>query len=161
MNVLFVCLGNICRSPMAEGVLKKLLKENGIQENWNIDSCGTAAYHVGEPPDPRTLVTAKENGIILNHKGRRFQKVDWEKFDVIFAMDHSNFSNVLALKPESADLKKLQLIRKWDNERSSLDVPDPYYGNDEGFREVWQILYQSLGNWLGNIHKKTLTKNIR
>ena len=132
-----VCLGNICRSPLAEGILKSKLPTN----NFFIDSAGTANYHVGSPPDKRSISIAKNYGInISNLKARQFKVSDFDSFDFIYVMDDSNFNNVIKLARNNEDIKKVKLILNEVNPNKNLDVPDPYYDGDEGFENTYKML---------------------
>ncbi len=131
-----VCLGNICRSPLAEGILK-----SKVSENVYVDSAGTAAYHVGELPDKRSISVAKKYGIDLtNQRARKFTVKDFEAFDLIYAMDQSNYQNILSLSRNNEDEQKVQLILNKIDANSNQDVPDPYYGGNDGFENVYQLL---------------------
>lgn len=135
-KILMVCLGNICRSPLAEGILKSKLPKN----KFIVDSAGTAAYHIGSKPDPRSIAVAKKYGIdITNLRGRQFTKQDFTDFELIYAMDTSNFSHIVKMARNEDDIAKVKLIL---NEISQEDasVPDPYYGGDQGFENVYQML---------------------
>jgi len=139
MKVLMVCLGNICRSPLAEGILrhKAKLKNYSI----TVDSCGTAAYHVGENPDSRSVAIAQKYGIdISNLKARKFSENDFKTFDYIFTMDSENTKNVLDLSNNQIDKNKVIQILNLLNPGSNQKVPDPYYGNMQHFEEVYQLL---------------------
>ena len=126
-----VCLGNICRSPLAEGILSNKLPT----ASYFIDSAGTAAYHVGNPPDPRSIVIAKKRGIdIRKQRARAFELVDFKRFDRIYVMDRSNYQNLQVLQPSDKDWKKVALLL--DTE----EVPDPYYAGDEGFETVFDLI---------------------
>ncbi len=132
-----VCLGNICRSPLAEGILKSKLLKPG----FFIDSAGTGAYHVGEHPDRRSIAIARQYGIdISTQKARKFTVDDFDKFDVIYVMDNSNYSNVIALARSEEDKKKVNYILNEVFPGENLDVPDPYYGGDYGFKNVYLML---------------------
>ena len=132
-----VCLGNICRSPLAEGILKSKLLKSG----FFIDSAGTGAYHVGEHPDRRSIAIARQYGIdISTQKARKFTVDDFDKFDVIYVMDNSNYSNVIALARSEEDKKKVSYILNEVFPGENLDVPDPYYGGDYGFKNVYLML---------------------
>ena len=131
-----VCLGNICRSPLAEGILK-----SKVSENIFVDSAGTAAYHVDELPDKRSIAVAKKYGIDLtNQRARKFTVKDFDAFDLIYAMDESNYQNILSLARNSDDEQKVQLILNEIDANSNIDVPDPYYGGNDGFENVYQML---------------------
>jgi protein-tyrosine phosphatase len=132
-----VCLGNICRSPLAEGILKSKVSV----QNVHIDSAGTGAYHVGELPDKRSIAIAREHGIDLtDQRARRFGVADFEKFDIIYAMDRSNYENILAQARHDDDRKKVKLILNEVFPGDNLDVPDPYYGGNFGFKNVYSML---------------------
>ena len=135
-KILMVCLGNICRSPLAEGILKSKLDSNFI-----VESAGTAAYHVGNKPDPRSIAVARQNGLnITNQRARKFIKQDFEDFDIIYAMDNSNYQNIIALAENSQQKEKVKLILNESFPDKNLDVPDPYYGGEKGFENVYNML---------------------
>lgn len=136
MRILFVCLGNICRSPSAEAVMRGLIESEGI-EGLEVDSAGTGDWHVGNPADPRAIAAATERGVAIGGKARQVRSSDFDEFDLILAMDRSNHANLLAM--EGADPEKIRLFREMAGE-GELDVPDPYYGGDDGFGEVLDIL---------------------
>ncbi|SEQ98547.1 protein-tyrosine phosphatase [Hyunsoonleella jejuensis] len=132
-----VCLGNICRSPLAEGILKSKLPEN----KFFIDSAGTGAYHIGNKPDMRSIAVAKENGIdISNLRARQFVKQDFSDFDLIYAMDESNFRHIIKMARNDEDIAKVKLILNEIAPNQNKSVPDPYYGGDKGFESVFQML---------------------
>jgi protein-tyrosine phosphatase len=139
VSVLFVCLGNICRSPTAEGVFRHLVEERGLGDRITIDSAGTAAYHAGESPDRRATATAKGRGVTLDGAARKVQKRDFDDFDYILAMDASNHEDLVRISPASAR-GKIHLFRDFDarSPRGS-EVPDPYYGGESGFAAVFDI----------------------
>ncbi len=138
MKILMVCLGNICRSPLAEGILKEKIKERGL--DWTVDSAGTGSWHIGELPDPRSIQTAKAYGIdIRDQRARQFQPEDFDKFDRIFAMDSSNYQNILALAKSEDHKKKVDLIMNLVTPNHNINVPDPYW-DDDGFENVYQML---------------------
>lgn len=139
MKILMVCLGNICRSPLAEGILQNKVQENGL--DWKIDSAGTGSWHVGQLPDPRSVQTAKEKGIdITQQRARQFKADDFSSFDLIFAMDSSNYRDILRLAPSPSDAEKVDLILNILEPGRNSNVPDPYYGGDDGFEKVFQML---------------------
>ncbi|MAN59841.1 MAG: protein-tyrosine-phosphatase [Flavobacteriaceae bacterium] len=139
-KVLMVCLGNICRSPLAEGLLKSKVDTSKIY----VTSAGTGHWHVGEQPDPRSIAVAKKNGLDLtDQRGRQFKAEDFEEFDHIFVMDTSNRENVLELARSDRDRKKVQLILDEIFPTENVDVPDPYYGGDRGFDKVYEMLDQA------------------
>jgi protein-tyrosine phosphatase len=137
MKVLMVCLGNICRSPLAEGVLR----HKSAGKNIIVDSAGTAAYHINERPDERSISKGKEYGIdISNLRGRQFKVSDFDIFDFIFAMDQPNFENIIELARNEEDKSKVKLILNETHPDKNLEVPDPYYGGAQGFEDVYQLL---------------------
>ncbi|SFS56880.1 protein tyrosine phosphatase [Zhouia amylolytica] len=132
-----VCLGNICRSPLAEGILKDKVDPSLVY----VDSAGTAGYHVGEQPDPRSIAIAQKHLIdITNQKCRQFQVTDFDNFDFIFVMDQSNYQNVLRLARNKDDRMKVDYILNLSHPKKNLEVPDPYYGGDQGFENVFNML---------------------
>jgi len=147
-KVLFVCLGNICRSPLAEGLAIHLAKEKGVSDQIEFDSCGTSHYHIGNQPDERTISNAASNGLKLDSKARQFGKRDFRDFDYILAMDAANLSNIQKLDQAVQFGDKLYLMRDFDPEKPGSDVPDPYFGGDTGFQNVYDILNRSVNNFL-------------
>lgn len=136
-RVLMVCLGNICRSPLAEGILK----EKVDKEKVFVDSAGTGDYHIGSSPDPRSIAIAKEKNLdITDQRGRQFGVDDFDSFDCIYVMDNSNFKDVIALARNDDDRAKVELILDKIFPAENVDVPDPYYGGDEGFSNVYDML---------------------
>ncbi len=139
-NVLMVCLGNICRSPLAEGILKS--KTN--QEKVYVDSAGTGDYHVGDSPDPRSIKIAKNKGLdITSQRGRQFQVSDFDNFDYIYAMDTFNYADILELARNEQDKKKVFLILDEIFPGENVDVPDPYQGGEQGFINVYSMLEEA------------------
>ncbi|WP_298551720.1 low molecular weight protein-tyrosine-phosphatase [uncultured Algibacter sp.] len=135
-KILMVCLGNICRSPLAEGIIKSKLSNNFI-----VDSAGTANYHSGSAPDKRSIAVARKHGLdISNLKGRQFNVLDFDTFDFIYVMDESNFQNVIKLARHEDDIAKVKLILNEVHPNKNHEVPDPYYGGDYGFENVYQML---------------------
>ena len=136
-----VCLGNICRSPMAQGVLEQKLLQEGLENKVTVDSAGTSDYHIGDPPDHRAVQKSKEKGIdISSYRGRQFEREDFDQFDRIFAMDFSNYENIVRLSRDKSDNQKVEMILNLTHEGSNMSVPDPYYGGEEGFENVYQLL---------------------
>lgn len=139
MKILTVCLGNICRSPMAQGVLRKKIRERGL--NMHTDSAGTADYHVGEQPDERAMQTFNEYGIdISDLRGRQFQIEDFDKFDIILTMDEDNYENVLSLARNEADKSKVEMFMNYLYPGENISVPDPYFGGTSGFYNVYEMI---------------------
>jgi protein-tyrosine phosphatase len=139
MKILMVCLGNICRSPLAEGILAHKATQKGL--NWSVDSAGTGDWHVGELPNIRSIQVAKEHGIDLtNQRARQFKVSDFEDFDLIFAMDSSNFSNIVKIAKNDAQKEKVILIRNLVEPNMNQAVPDPYYSDLSAYHGVYQIL---------------------
>ena len=136
-KILMVCLGNICRSPLAEGILKSKLPNN----SFIIDSAGTGDYHIGKNPDPRSIAVAKKHGLdISNLKGRQFSMSDFNVFDIIYVMDESNYRNVIQLARNEQDKAKVNFILNEIHPNQNLNVPDPYYGGNDGFENVYKML---------------------
>ncbi|MFY0629319.1 MAG: low molecular weight phosphotyrosine protein phosphatase [Flavobacteriaceae bacterium] len=136
-KILMVCLGNICRSPLAEGIMQSKVDSDEVF----VDSAGTAAYHVGELPDARSIEVARKYGIDLtNQRARKFTAKDFADFDLIYAMDHHNYQNILSLAKSKSEAKKVKMILNEVHLQQNLSVPDPYYGGDEGFENVYQML---------------------
>lgn len=139
MSFLMVCLGNICRSPLAEGILR--YKTEKLNLDINIDSAGTANYHVGEHPDNRSVSNAKNHGVDISKlKARQFQVDDFDKFDIIFAMDSSNYSDIIGLARNENDKRKVEMILNRVYPNSNMAVPDPYFGGEQGFENVFILL---------------------
>lgn len=133
-----VCLGNICRSPLAEGILRQKCKQKGL--GWQVDSAGTGKWHIGNPPDKRSIAVAQKHGIdISQQKARAFNYSDYENFDLIFAMDTSNKKDILAWALDKNEEAKVKLILNEIYPNENRSVPDPYW-NDNGFEEVFQML---------------------
>ncbi|WP_396600720.1 low molecular weight protein-tyrosine-phosphatase [Algibacter sp. R77976] len=135
-NILMVCLGNICRSPLAEGILKSKLSKDFI-----VDSAGTANYHSGSAPDKRSIAVARKYGLDISKlQGRQFNVSDFDTFDLIYVMDTSNYQNVIKLARHDEDVAKVKFILNETHPGKNFEVPDPYYGGDHGFENVFQML---------------------
>ena len=150
IKVLFVCLGNICRSPLAEAIFKHKIRSRGLTEKIEADSCGTSNYHIGDQPDPRTLENAKRNGVVIDHCGRQLSEKDLMDFDFILAMDNSNLRNILLLTDSEAYASKVQLMRNYDPQGGG-EVPDPYYGGEKGFQNVFEILDRTMESFIDHL----------
>ncbi len=142
MRILMVCLGNICRSPLAEGIMREKVRESGL--DIAVDSAGTAAYHVGEPPDERSQEVAKKHGIdISGQRARQFEVSDFDHFDKIYVMDSQNYENVMSMAQNSTESDKVDLILNEIYPGENRPVPDPYYGGRDGFQRVYDMLEAS------------------
>jgi protein-tyrosine phosphatase len=142
-RILFVCLGNICRSPTAEGVLRHLVREHGLEDRIEIDSAGTGSWHVGSPPDERATAAARRRAITLEGAARQFDPGDFDRFDLILAMDAQNERDLKRLAPDDEARAKVRLFREFDpasRDEPDLDVPDPYYGGERGFEHVLDLV---------------------
>ena len=153
VRVLFVCMGNICRSPTAEGVFRKLLEESVPEFDIEVDSAGTHAYHIGEPPDARSQAAALKRGVdISGLRGRQATFQDFHEFDYVIAMDSDNLRRLQAIRPKQAR-GQLRLLLEYAPEAGALDVPDPYYGGAGGFERVLDLVEQGGRGLLEDIRK--------
>tara|TARA_B110000971_G_C19968084_1_gene481245 strand:- start:589 stop:1038 length:450 start_codon:yes stop_codon:yes gene_type:complete len=148
MKILMVCLGNICRSPLAEGILSS----KGKHLNLKVDSAGTAAYHVGKQPDIRSIDIAKKYDIDLSkQRARQFSRADFDEFDIIYAMDTNNYAHLISLASSETERNKIIMILNKINPNSYQSVPDPYYGGKNGFQEVYNMLDKACEKIIQNI----------
>lgn len=154
VRVLFVCLGNICRSPMAEGVFRHFVQQAGYADLVEIDSAGTHAYHVGEPPDPRAQVAAARRGIdISGLRGRQARREDFSRYDYVLAMDHDNHAHLLALCPPGHE-HKLRLFLEFATRSAERTVPDPYFGKESGFDRVLDLIEDAATGLLADVRQR-------
>jgi protein-tyrosine phosphatase len=148
-KILMVCLGNICRSPLAEGIMRSKLSNDFI-----VDSAGTGGWHAGELPDKRSIATAKNKGLdITNQRARQFKTSDFESFDYIYVMDNSNYKDVVALAPNEEAKSKVKLILNEIFPGENVDVPDPYYGGQDGFENVFNMLNEACDVIAGKLKR--------
>ncbi len=147
LRVLFVCLGNICRSPAAEGIMRSIIENRNSQSDWEIDSAGTGGYHIGELPDRRMRLHARNRGIELSHRCRQVSLEDFSHFDIIIGMDASNMANLKSIAPTDKSLDKLVPMSAFFSSEDRYDhVPDPYYEGAEGFELVLDLLQDACTN---------------
>ncbi len=138
-RILMVCLGNICRSPLAHGILESMLSDS-----YYVDSAGTAAYHIGNSPDHRSIKVAQLNGIDISHqRARQFSTNDFKDFDLIYAMDQSNYNSIIRLANKNEDIAKVKLILEEHKTIDNKNVPDPYYGDIEDFKYIYELLHKT------------------
>jgi protein-tyrosine phosphatase len=149
VKILFVCLGNIVRSPLAENLFRHLADQAGLGEQYTIDSAAVGDWHVGDPPDPRMLRVAERHGLIYEGRARQVTHRDMEEFDLVIAMDRDNAAYLHNLAGSPQEEAKIHLLREFDPHGNPLaSVPDPYYGNLDGFEEVYQIIERSCQGFL-------------
>jgi protein-tyrosine phosphatase len=162
--ICFVCLGNIVRSPLAENLFLHLVAEQGLEGKYTADSAGTASYHVGDHPDSRMRQVARNRGLIYDGRARQFERRDFDRFDLIIAMDAENLANLHRMAFDPKDHRKLQMLRSFDpqNDSSRLgefpagDVPDPYYGGIDGFENVYDMIERSCRGLIKVLEKGEL-----
>jgi len=156
VKILFVCMGNICRSPTAEGVFRHKVVDAGLEDNIHIDSAGTIAYHVGHPPDPRAQKAALKRGIDLStQRARRVTSADFEEFDFVIAMDSDNHYELEAICPAEHE-DRLHMFLKFAQNSGETDVPDPYYGGGYGFETVLDLIEDASEGLLQHLTHKDL-----
>lgn len=164
INISFVCLGNICRSPMAEGIFQHLVEQASLANQFQVESAGVGGWHAGEPADPRAQATARAHGLRLTRRARQFQPADFARLDAIIALDTDVAEALRRLAPTRADQSKVRLLREYDPLRPStaavaprtadLDVPDPYYGGPDGFEDAFQMIERSSRRLLDSLTPK-------
>jgi protein-tyrosine phosphatase len=141
-RIMFVCLGNICRSPLAEAVFNHIVAREGAESRYRADSSGTIGYHAGEPSDPRMRQVAGAHGVVINHRAQKLTRKHLAEYDLIFCMDRENLEDARSIASSNAEREKIQLFRDFDPEGSG-NVPDPYYGGVSGFEKVYRIAERS------------------
>ncbi len=147
MKIMMVCLGNICRSPLAEGILQDKVNARGL--DWTVDSAGTSGYHVGELPDSRSMAIARRHGLDLSYqRSQRFLPEHLAEYDFILAMDTQNYEDILSLCRTPEEREKVQLIMDYGDDPTVKDVPDPYYGGKDGFSDVYDMLDEATEGFL-------------
>ncbi|MEO0825036.1 MAG: low molecular weight protein-tyrosine-phosphatase [Cyanobacteria bacterium J06639_16] len=150
-KLLFVCLGNICRSPSAENIMRYLVEQQQLSDQIICDSAGTSSYHIGSSPDRRMAMAAKQQGITLVGRARQFQAEDLVQFDWILAMDRQNYRDILALDPQGKYHDKVRLMCEFCRHHGDDEVPDPYYGGVDGFNYVIELLIDACGGLLETV----------
>ena len=155
-KLLFVCLGNICRSPSAENIMNHLIEGANLSDKIVCDSAGTSAYHINSAPDSRMSVAAKIKGIELIGSARKFKPIDFERFDLILAMDRSNYQDIIYYDTKGKYEDKVKMMCAFATQHDDIEVPDPYYGGEEGFNYVIDLLLDSCAGLLDYIVKNEL-----
>jgi protein-tyrosine phosphatase len=159
-KILFVCMGNICRSPAAEGIAKKIIESRGLNGNIEIDSAGTLDYHEGEPPDPRMIKHVARRDYVLDSRARQFNpKKDFDHFDYIVTMDDENFEEITALDRKNKYSDKISKMTSYGSNKKITYVPDPYYRGDEGFEIVLDILEDSVNGLINKVEDDIRREN--
>ena len=158
-RILFVCMGNICRSPAGEGVFRRLIKENGYEDLIQCDSAGTIGFHEGHPPDSRMSAAAARRDIPLSGQARKLKSADLEKFDLILTMDEENYRNVQAMARGEEQAKKIKRFCEFCANFSDTEVPDPYYGGHQGFEHVMDLLEDGCNRLLMDALKKARARS--
>lgn len=157
VRLCFVCLGNICRSPTAEAVMARLIRDENLESEVEIESAGTGDYHVGEPPDARSAAAAKRRGVVLRGQAAQFGRNDFDRFDLVLAMDRHNKANIMAIARDDDDRRKVHLLRDFDPASpKGSEVPDPYYGGDRGFETVLDVCEAGCRGLLDYLRRERL-----
>jgi protein-tyrosine phosphatase len=156
VKLLFVCLGNICRSPSAEGIMNHLIEKAGLEGQIICDSAGTSGYHINEPPDPRMTAAARRQGIALTGHSRKVEPPDFEQFDLILAMDRDNYRTLLERERTGFHQGKIRLMCDFCSQSPETEVPDPYYGGADGFDHVINLLLDACGGLLEHVKQEFL-----
>jgi protein-tyrosine phosphatase len=162
VRLCFVCLGNICRSPTAEGIMAKLVAEAGLSHHIEVDSAGTGAWHVGQPADRRSAAEARRRGVGLTSVARQVHVGDFHHFDLLLAMDRRNLADLADLAPDAAARERIHLLRSFDpaladlGAGADLDVPDPYYGEGDGFARVFDLVAAACRGLLDHVRAEHL-----
>jgi protein-tyrosine phosphatase len=156
VKLLFVCLGNICRSPSAEGIMNHLIQQAGLEGQIICDSAGTSGYHINEPPDPRMTAAARRQGIPLTGHSRKVESADFEQFDLILAMDRDNYRTLLARDRTGNYHHKVHLMCNFCERSPETEVPDPYYGGSDGFDHVIDLLLDASSGLLAHVKQEFL-----
>jgi protein-tyrosine phosphatase len=151
MRLLFVCMGNICRSPTAEAVMRHVLRREGLEGEIEIDSAGTGGWHVGAPPDERATAAARARGVVMEGAARQVSARDFDDHDLLLAADRENAAALRAIAPDREAAAKVRLLREWDPHASDLDVPDPYYGDGRGFEDVLDMVQAACRGLLDDL----------
>ena len=151
IRILFVCMGNICRSPLAESIFAHLARERGVEDRFEVASAGTSAYHAGDPPDRRSVATARARGVTVSGTSRQLNARDLHDFDYVIVMDAENRSAVDRLRATDGGSARIHRLREWDPAKSGLDVPDPYFGGGRGFDDVHDIVERSCAALLEDL----------
>ena len=157
MRILFVCLGNICRSPTAEAVMRDLVRREGRDGEIEVDSAGTGDWHVGEPPDARSAEAARRRGIVMDGAARQVVAGDFDDWELLLAMDRANHRALLELAPDDEAREKVRMLREFDPEAvasGDLDVPDPYYGGERGFEHVLDLIERACRGLLEDLESR-------
>ena len=146
VKILFVCLGNICRSPLAEAIFNHKVRAMGLETRFRADSSGTSDYHIGETPDTRAIRNAMKNGVVMKHAGQQLKVSDLNVYDYVFAMDNNNYDAIIRVSHGTPYRARISLIREFDPREEGGEVPDPFFGGEKGFQEVFDMLDRSIEN---------------